>query len=119
MSPISGNKLLLRAMRQIYHRAHRQTAMTYQRTTAGKIPRAKRRVGLGAELICKIDETARRDIDRHARCVLTRAGSVLAWPADMRRAQAVLGRRLEIVAVRRRHHAFIGLDIERLGGGEI
>src|SRR5262245_62855612 len=37
----------------------------------------------------------------------------------MRRAQAVLRCRLEIVAVRGRHHAFARLDVERLGGGEI
>src|SRR5436190_19305432 len=56
---------------------------------------------LSAELLRQLHETSRRDIDRHTRCVLTRTGTVLARPPDMRRAQAVLRRRFEIVAVRR------------------
>src|SRR3979409_441545 len=68
---------------------------------------------LSAELVCKLREARCGDIDRHLRRAFAGAGPVLARPSDMAGAQAILRRRLEIVAMRRRHHAFRRLDVER------
>src|SRR6185312_11197059 len=65
------------------------------------------------QLAGKVEQVFGRDVDRHTGAALAGARAMLVRPRHVGSTQAAAGRRLQVVAVRRYHHAVAGSEVER------